>query len=103
MLLTNEPGRYSENRARQQWRNTFTVIDLDQDEMISKAEHRRFFDAWKKFEDLVGAVVAFASIDEDIDGMISRDEFVEAAMDFHFNFTDETKCSKYFFSPLVKA
>ena len=62
----------------------------------------RFFDAWKKVKDPVHATVAFAAIDEDMDGMITRDEYVNAAIEHQFNFTDETKRSKHFFGPLVK-
>ena len=71
------------------------------DGMISKAEHRCFFEARKQI-DPNGAIVAFSAIDQDMDGMISCDEYVEAAMEFFFNFSDETKPSKHFFGPLLK-
>ena len=92
----------AEEMLRQKWSNTFTVMDNNKDGVISKAEHQRFFDAWKKVKDPVHATVAFAAIDEDMDGMITRDEYVNAAIEHQFNFTDETKRSKHFFGPLVK-
>ena len=92
----------AENMLRQKWSNTFTVMDVNQDGVISKAEHQRFFDAWNKVKDPVHATVAFAAIDEDMDGVITRDEYVNAAVEHQFNFTDETKRSKHFFGPLVK-
>ena len=91
----------AEAMMRKEWQNNFTVMDTNQDGMISKAEHRRFFEARKQI-DPNGAIVAFSAIDKDMDGVISRDEYVEAAMEFFFNFSDETKPSKHFFGPLVK-
>ena len=91
----------AEEMMRKEWQNNFMVMDVDQDGMISKAEHRRFFEARKQI-DPNGAIVAFSAIDRDMDGMISCDEYVEAAMEFFFNFSDETKPSKHFFGPLLK-
>ena len=91
----------AEDMMRNEWRNNFSVMDTNKDGLLSKAEHRRFFEANKRF-DPNGAIVAFSAIDKDMDGFIGRDEFVEAAMEFLFNFSDETKPSKHFFGPLVK-
>ena len=91
----------AEDIMRKEWQNNFTVMDVNKDGMISKAEHRRFFEARKQI-DPNGAIVAFAAIDKDMDGLISCDEYVEAAMEFFFNFADETKPSKHFFGPLLK-
>ena len=97
--LLNREG--AEAMMRKEWQNNFAVMDVNQDGLISKAEHRRFFEARKQI-DPNGAIVAFSSIDKDMDGFIRRDEYVEAALEFFFNFSDETKPSKYFFGPLVK-
>ena len=91
----------AEDMMRKEWQNNFTVMDVNQDGMISKAEHRRFFEARKQI-DPNGAIVAFTAIDKDMDGLIRCDEYVEAAMEFFFNFADETKPSKHFFGPLLK-
>ena len=91
-----------EDMLKQYWGNTFAAMDLNQDGVISKVEHQQFFNAWKKGKDLVRASVAFAAIDADMDGMITRDEYVNAAIEYVFNFTDETKRSKHFFGPLIK-
>ena len=91
----------AEAMMRQEWNNNFTVMDINQDGVISKEEHRRFFEARKQI-DPNGAIVAFSAIDKDRDGVITREEYVEAAMEYFFNFSDETKPSKHFFGPLVK-
>ena len=91
----------AEDMMRKEWNNNFTVMDVNKDGVISKAEHRRFFEARKQLNPNV-AIVAFSAIDKDMDGFISRDEFVEVALDHFFNFSDETKPSKHFFGPLVK-
>ena len=83
---------------RREWGKNFTMMDVNKDGVISKLEHRRLFDAWKN--DPIGTIVAFRAIDEDMDGMITRDEFIKAATEFFLNFTDKAKCSKYFFGPL---
>ena len=98
--IVNKEG--AEDMVRKEWHNSFTYQDTNQDGVISKAEHRRFFEAMKHI-DPNGAIVAFSAIDKDMDGVISRDEYVEAAVEYFFNFSDETKPSKYFFGPLVKA
>ena len=97
--VVNKEG--AEGMMRKEWQNNFAVMDTNQDGKISKAEHRRFFEARKQM-DPNGAIVAFSAIDKDMDGVISCDEYVEAAMEFFFNFSNETKPSKYFFGPLVK-
>ena len=91
----------AEDMMRKEWNNNFTVMDVNKDGVISKAEHRRFFEAKKQLNPSV-AIVAFSAIDKDMDGFISRDEYVEAALQFFSNFSDETKPSKHFFGPLVK-
>ena len=91
----------AEAMMRQEWNNNFTVMDVNQDGVISKEEHRCFFEARKQV-DPNGAIVAFSAIDKDRDGVITREEYVEAAMEYFFNFSDETKPSKHFFGPLVK-
>ena len=98
--LVSQEG--AEHMLRQNWRNTFAAMDLNQDGVISKVEHQQFFHAWKKVKDPIHASVAFAAIDVDMDGIITRDEYVNAGMEHLFNFTDETKHSKHFFGPLIK-
>ena len=94
-LATQEGG---EDMIRKEWEKNFAVMDVNKDGVISKSEHRRLFDAWKN--DTTGAIVAFRAIDENMDGVITCDEFVKTATEFFLNFTDEAKCSKYFFGPL---
>ena len=89
----------SEDLVKKEWAKTFEVIDINKDGVVSKSEHRLLFAAWN-FKDLIAASVAFTAIDENMDGMISFDEFTKAGTEFFFNFTDETKPSKYMFGPL---
>ena len=91
----------SEDRMRKEWRDVFEVMDLNQDGVIAKNEHRLFFEA-RKNVDPNGAIVAFSAMDKDMDGKITCDEYVNTGVEFFFNFADETKPSKYFFGPLVK-
>ena len=87
-----------ENMLKKEWSKIFTVMDANKDGKISKSEHFLFFDSHKS--DPVGATISFTAIDEDMDGEITRDEFVNTAVEFYLNFTDETKRSKHFFGPL---
>ena len=57
--IVNKEG--AEGMMRKEWQNNFTVMDTDQDGVISKAEHRRFFEA-RKHVDPNGAIVAFSAI-----------------------------------------
>ena len=91
----------AEAMVRKEWNNSFTYMDVNQDGAISREEHRRFFEA-RKHIDPNGAIVAFSAIDKNRVGFITREEYVEAAMEYFFNFSDETKPSKHFFGPLVK-
>lgn len=97
--VVNKEG--AEDNMRKEWRDVFKVMDLDQNGVISKKEHRLFFEA-RQNVDPNGAIVAFSAIDQDIDGRITCDEYVNAGVEFYFNFADETKPSKHFFGPLVK-
>ena len=83
---------------RKEWDKIFTVMDINKNGKISKTEHRLFFNSYKT--DPIGATVSFTAIDEDMDGTITRDEFVNAAVEFFLNFSDETRRSKHFFGPL---
>ena len=91
----------AEDIMRKEWHSLFELMDLDQNGVISKDELRQFFEA-RKNVDPNGAIVAFSAIDKDVDGRITSDEYVNSGVEFFFNFTDETKPSKYFFGPLVK-
>ena len=91
----------AENKMRKEWRDVFEIIDVDQDGVISKHEHRRFFEA-RENVDPNGAIVAFSAMDKDMDGIITCEEYVNTGVEFYFNFADETKPSKHFFGPLLK-
>ena len=93
--VTTQQG--SEEMIRLEWGNFFKVMDLDKDGLISKSEHGVFINSWK---DPIGAIVAFTAIDTNNDGVISREEFAKAGTEFFFNFTDESKPSKYMYGPL---
>jgi len=97
--VVNEEG--AEDLMRKEWRDVFEVMDFNKDGIVSKKEHRCFFEA-RENVDPNGAIVAFSAMDKDMDGRITCDEYVNAGVEFFFNFTDETKSSKYFFGPLVK-
>ena len=97
--VVNKEG--AEDRMRKEWHDVFELMDLDQDGVISKKEHRCFFEA----REHVGpnrAIVAFSAMDTNMDGSITCDEYINAGVEFYFNFADETKPSKHFFGPLVK-
>ena len=98
LMLT---GQNSEASARERLQGIFDLMDLNKDGKLSKTEHRRWFEAMKCV-DPNGAIVAFSAMDEDHDGVITREEYVKAGMEFFFNLADETKPSKHFFGPLVK-
>ena len=93
--FTTQEG--SEYMVRREWENLFGTLDFNNDGLISKSEHQVFFQSWK---DPIGAIVAFTAVDQDMDGVISRDEFTKAGTEFFFNFTDESKPSKYMFGTL---
>ena len=96
MLKVQRPGIY-----RETFGEVFDLMDLDRDGEVSKKEHRRLYEATKNVNPN-GAIVSFSAMDKDNDGMVTRDEYVEAAVEFFHNFADETKPSKHFFGPLVK-
>ena len=91
----------AENKMRKEWRDVFEIMDTDQNGVISKQEHRLFFEA-REHVDANGAIVAFSAMDKDMDGSITCEEYVNTGVEFFFNFADETKPSKNFFGPLVK-
>ena len=93
--VTTQEG--AEEMFRLEWGNLFKVLDLNKDGLISKSEHAIFINSWK---DPIGAIVAFTAIDANNDGVISREEFTKAGTEFFFNFTDESKPSKYMYGPL---
>ena len=97
--VVNKEG--AEDKMRKEWGDVFEVMDLNQDGVISKKEHRCFFEA-RKNVDPNGAIVAFSAMDTNMDGSITCDEYINAGVEFYFNFADETKPSKHFFGPLVK-
>ena len=90
----SRPG--AEKYFRQASSKTFDLLDLDQDGFISKDEFK------VRLSGSPWTIVAFSSVDTNTNGEVSREEFVQAYMDFWFNFADETNPSKYFWGPLVK-
>ena len=98
-LMVSAEG--AEARNRKTFGEVFELMDLDGDGKVSKKEHRRLYEATKNVNPN-GAIVSFSAMDKDNDGMVTRDEYVEAAVEFFHNFADETKPSKHFFGPLVK-
>ena len=98
-LMVSAEG--AEARKRETFCGMFDLMDLDRDGKVSKKEHRRFYEATKNVNPN-GAVVSFSAMDKNNNGMVTRDEYVEAAVEFFHNFADETKPSKHFFGPLVK-
>ena len=91
----------AEARNRETFTGVFELMDLDRDGKVSKKEHRLLYEATKNVNPN-GAVVSFSAMDKDNDGIITRDEYVDAALEFFHNFADETRPSKHFFGPLVK-
>ena len=86
-----------EEMFRLEWQKLFKVMDLNKDGLISKSEYGMFINSWK---DPIGAMVGFTAIDENKDGVISREQFAKAGTEFFFNFTDESKPSKYMYGLL---
>ena len=89
LIVTAENAEAS---TREEIRGLFDLMDLNKDGKISKTEHRRWFEAMKSV-DPNASIVAFSAIDKDHDGVITREEYSEAHMEFFFNFADETKPS----------
>ena len=76
----------------------FNVVDGNGDGVISPQEFRLYFKIMGIDES--SAQISFDVIDTDSDGMITRDEFVVAGMDFFIS-VDETSLGTLFFGPLV--
>ena len=101
MLFNTVNQEGAEDNMRKEGRHIFEVMDVNQDGVISKKEHRCFFEATENVGPN-GAIVAFSAMDTNMDGIITCDEYVNAGVEFYFNFADETKPSKYFYGPLMK-
>ncbi|MGW2465947.1 EF-hand domain-containing protein [Streptomyces bauhiniae] len=73
----------------------FDVIDVDQDNEISRAEFERFLrEVWRS--EAPDAVEAFTKLDTDGDGAISRQEFIRAVRE-HFLSNDPDAPGSLFF------
>ncbi|MFD4540847.1 EF-hand domain-containing protein [Streptomyces bauhiniae] len=73
----------------------FDVIDVDQDNEISRAEFERFLrDVWRS--EAPDAMEAFAKLDTDGDGAISRQEFIRAIREYYFSSDPDAPGSLFF-------
>ncbi|MGA5321132.1 EF-hand domain-containing protein [Streptomyces seoulensis] len=73
----------------------FDVIDVDQDNEISRAEFERFLrDVWRS--EAPDAMESFTKLDTDGDGAISRQEFIRAVRE-HFLSNDPDAPGSMFF------
>ncbi|MEU3529878.1 EF-hand domain-containing protein [Streptomyces sp. NPDC038707] len=73
----------------------FDVIDIDEDNAISRDEFARFLrDVWKS--DAPDAMDAFTKLDTDGDGEISRMEFVRAVREYFFSNNPDAPGSLFF-------
>ena len=75
-------------------------MDVSQNGKVSKKEYASMYAPWKNDSSRLDAIVAFRSMDQNLDGEITHDEFVNTATEFFLNFTQE-KPSKYFFGSLI--
>ena len=91
--FVSRPG--AEEYLRHAASDMFDLTDLNQDGSISKEEQKVILGGspWM--------IVAFSSIDTNRNGKVSREEFVQAYMDYWFNFADETNPSKHLLGQLV--
>lgn len=88
--------------AKQRFRtysdSKFNVIDLDLSNFISKKEFRDYFECMGI--DTKHAAASFDALNTNGDGIISREEFLDAAVEWAFGL-DETHPSQLFYGPLV--
>jgi Ca2+-binding EF-hand superfamily protein len=77
----------------------FEAIDANHDNYISKPEYARFY----KILGISGnaADLSFDAIDTDKDGRLSKEEFVNAGLQFFYN-EDQTAATKNFWGPLLE-
>ncbi|XP_013380814.1 sarcoplasmic calcium-binding protein-like [Lingula anatina] len=76
----------------------FDSIDLDGDGFISPKEHEAFFYSWGIPTERSADV--FKTLDRNGDGLISKEEFIQGAMDFSFT-EDENNPYNNFLGPLA--
>ena len=84
----------AEAYSRETFRGIFKLMDVDDDGKISKMEHRHFYEATKLNPN--GAIVSFSAMDRDNDGMITRDEYVDCAVEFFSQFRRRHKTKQAF-------
>ncbi|CAH1801526.1 unnamed protein product [Owenia fusiformis] len=78
--------------------NMFKALDFNSDGFIQFSEYIHW---WKAFDlDPSLARIQFDYMDTDYDGEISEKEFVDAGMDYFFNFTDGNTKNR-FYGPLI--
>ena len=92
--VVSQPG--AEEFFRNAGRELFNLFDLNGDGFISKEEDKVMKGGYQ------WSIVGFAAVDTNRNGEISRDEYLQAYVDFWFNFADETNPSKHLLGPLVK-
>jgi juvenile hormone diol kinase len=74
---------YEMKQVRNLFAAIFDTIDLDGNGEISLAEYKLFFQAWAMEERL--AETAFASLDLNADGRLSREAFLQYGVNFYVN------------------
>ena len=92
--VVSRPG--SEEFFRNAGRELFNLFDLNGDGFISKEEDKATRGGYP------WSIVAFAAMDTNRNGEVSREEYVQTFVDFWFNFADETNPSKHYMGPLVQ-
>ena len=76
----------------------FDAVDVNQDGQITLEEHILCCETLGLGAE--AAIASFCAIDQNVDGVITREEVTSAARDFFTNTSDETSPSKFFMGPL---
>ncbi|MYR41634.1 EF-hand domain-containing protein [Streptomyces sp. SID5910] len=72
----------------------FDLMDTDEDNVIGKSEFKQYLEVWNVTDP--SAMDAFAALDLDGDGVISRQEFIRAAREFFYSPDLEAPGSLFF-------
>lgn len=94
------PAETQRKRIRDTHNPLFDAIDTNQDGNISLSEYSVYFKVVAPMVTENDIKKSFNIIDKTKNGLISREEFLEAAYDFFYGL-EETELSKSFFGPLV--
>jgi len=78
----------------------FDILDADSDGVISEAEYLQFFRAFRGTEDQ--GARAFRKLDENGDGHLTRQEFLDAVTEFHLS-DDPDAPGNWLFGPYREA